>query len=236
MKLPVSCLSVVLPAYNEASNLPMVINSLQEVLEKTGLIWEIVIVDDGSHDNTGPVLSKLKQDYPNIVICTHQINQGYGAALKTGLIASKGDLVLMMDADGQIEADPLLEILPVYTGNQFYLGYREHRQDKFHRKVFAWLWNRWIHLLFRVNVRDIDCAFKLFPRKAIDPDALKAKGALFSTELLVRLRNSGVEIRQIPIKHYSRKAGTSSGGNIKVIFKAFYETFSLYQELSARHD
>ena len=102
-------------------------------------------------------------------------------------------------------------------------GYRLDRQDRAHRRLFGWLWTQWVNLLFGLDVRDVDCAFKLLRRRVLDGLHLECTGAMISTELFVKLRLRGARVCQMGVHHLPRHAGESSGGNPMVIIKAFRE-------------
>ncbi len=112
------------------------------------------------------------------------------------------------------------------------IGYREDSADSLVRSLNAWLYGFYIYLTFGLKVRDMDCAFKIFPTNAYqDIRPIKSGGALFSAEFLIKLKRSGFTLKEVPVRHFPRRFGTQSGANIKVILRMFKESWKLRNEL-----
>ena len=227
-------ISVVLPAYNEAENIESVIDKALLVLHDFAENYEIIIINDGSNDSTGKLLTQLSKSNPHIHPIHHSKNLGYGAALRSGFKNARYDYVFSTDSDGQFEFNELTQAYPQFIKADFIQGYRLSRQDSFHRKINTFAWNTLCNLLFHTGVKDVDCAFKFFKRKILDSIELKANGAMISTELLIKTRKSGFSITEIGVHHYPRLSGIPSGANSKVIIHAFEELFKFYRELHSK--
>lgn len=162
----------------------------------------------------------------------HGTNRGYGAALKSGLAAARLDWVFYSDSDCQFDLSEI-ELLRPYTGEfDAVIGYRAHRSEGAVRKLNQFLWTRVVRALVGLNVRDVDCAFKLLRRSSIEAvGPLVADGAVISAELLVKLQRAGARIKQVPVSHLRRPAGRPSGGSPRVIARAFRELFRLRRRL-----
>lgn len=226
-------ISVFFPAYNEAANLERLTVRTVETLRRTGRSWEIIIVDDGSGDQTPQVAEQLAAAHPGVKYIRHRQNQGYGGAVKTGLKASRGEWIFFTDGDGQFDTAEIELLLPHTDQADFIAGYRIKRRDNFLRLCNAFAWGLLVKTLFGLHgkVRDIDCAFKLFQRRIVDQSEFKAAGAMISTELLARARKMGYVFKEVGVHHYPRTAGRQTGANIKVIMRAFKELFTLYRQL-----
>jgi hypothetical protein len=101
------------------------------------------------------------------------------------------------------------------------------------RRANTFAWNALIRLLLGVRVRDVDCAFKLLPRRALEGVVLEAEGAMVSTELLAHLVRRGFRVVEVPVDHFPRPSGTPSGGDPRVILRAFRELARLYPRIRA---
>ncbi|MHC4567514.1 MAG: glycosyltransferase family protein [Planctomycetota bacterium] len=99
------------------------------------------------------------------------------------------------------------------------------------RKINAWCWTKLVCLLFRLKIRDIDCAFKLYKREIFDNIQLSSTGALIDTEVLARATRKGYSITQRGVHHYPRTAGEQTGANLRVILRAFKELFQLHRKI-----
>ena len=135
-----SSLSVVLPAHNEEEAIATTVHEVIETLSTWMLDFEIIVVDDGSQDDTGAILDTNSATYPCLKVIHHPVNQGYGAALVSGFEAASGDLTFFMDSDGQFDIHDLARFLPLIEEYDAVLGYRIDRQDTWMRKVNAWGW------------------------------------------------------------------------------------------------
>ena len=193
---------------------------------------EVVLVDDGSTDGTAALIDRLADEYPHHIKAVHnESNGGYGSAMKLGFGRATKDWIFYTDGDGQFDLNELGSVIALAGDRRVVSAYRVNRQDSFLRKINAGLWGLLIRTLFGLRVRDIDCAFKLYPRTFIEEVELKSDGALIDTEMLARAQRLGYEIVQTPVKHYPRMSGESSGGNIRVILKAFREVWTLRKNI-----
>lgn len=221
-------LSVALPAYNEEENLRPMIAEVVEVMD--GLVneelieeYEVIIVNDGSKDNTANLVVELSQQFPAVRLVNHEINKGYGAAVYTGFISARKDLVFLTDSDKQFNISDIRRLLPLLDEADLVAGYRAPRQDPFKRRLFGQGWSMLVTILFGYTVRDVDCAFKLFRREIIEAIDIESRGATFSAEFLVRAKRQGYRFREVPVTHLPRVAGTQTGAKLHVITRAFRE-------------
>ena len=224
-------LSVFFPCHNEQDNVePLTLRTL-EVLKTVSDDYEVIIVNDGSTDRTARVAQQLARENPRVRLVNHPVNRGYGAALQSGFRAATKQWVFYTDGDGQFdihELPPLVEWIGEYD---IVTCYRINRQDPLMRKFNGWAWTKLVNLLFALNLRDIDCAFKLYRREIFDRIEMHSTGALIDTEILARAKKCGYAMVQSPVRHYPRTAGTQSGASLKVILRAFRELFQLRKKI-----
>jgi 1,2-diacylglycerol 3-alpha-glucosyltransferase len=216
-------LSLCMPAFNEAKNIEDVLDGACAILPEFVSSYEIIVVDDGSRDGTGEVLARYAESEQHLKIVTHTENRGYGAALTSGLRASKGELVLTLDSDGQFNLLNLPEFLWRMQDADVVIGYRKKRADSRIRLFNAWAWNRLMRVLLGVSVRDLDCAFKLFRRETVQALSLTSRGACISAEILVQCVRNRKRFAEVPVDHYPRSHGAPTGAALKVIARAFRE-------------
>ncbi len=225
-------ITVVLPAYNEEANVPRMVAAVIDTMQKVGDDYEVIVVDDGSKDRTAEVTRELAARFPTVRLVKHDGNQGYGAAVHTGFYSATKDLVFMTDADAQFDVSEITRLLPLVTEADLVIGYRAKRQDPFIRKLNALGWKILINTLFGYTARDVDCAFKLFKREVLDHISIESRGATFSAEFLVRARRKGYRIREVPVTHLPRLAGSPTGARPDVILRAFRELIRFHRRLS----
>jgi glycosyltransferase involved in cell wall biosynthesis len=227
-------LSIVLPAYNEEANIETVVRSVASFLNGRGIDYEIIAVNDGSRDRTGEILQRLKAELPQLRPQEHAENKGYGAALRTGFEAATKRYVFYMDGDGQFDIKDIDQVLPLASEDCIVTGYRIERRDPFVRRLNAKLFGGFlVRILLNVRVRDLNCAFKLIPKKVLNAITLESTGALINAELYGRAVRRGFGIREVGVHHYPRTAGVQTGAHLRVILRAFYDLLRLRQKIVA---
>jgi glycosyltransferase involved in cell wall biosynthesis len=227
-------LSVFFPFYNEQANIERVVQQAIDVLTRLALKYELILVDDGSHDRTYALAQSLAVTYPHIRVIRNRVNLGYGAALRRGIRAARYEWVFYTDGDGQFDMNHLDALLPMAKQYDIVAAYRVGRRDNFVRRFNAACWNLLVNMELGLNVRDVDSAFKLYRRQVFRQMRLKSRGALISAEILARARQAGFTIGQIGVPHLRRLAGSPTGGRIGVIVKAFGELLALRKDIRHR--
>jgi glycosyltransferase involved in cell wall biosynthesis len=204
-------LSVTLPAYNEQENLPKLIERAYEVLPRLVDDFELIIVDDGSVDGTREVaMGLIERHYPEVRLAVHERNRGYGAAIRTGFAHAKGDLVFYTDSDNQFDLADLEHFLPLMDEWDLIVGFRVYRYDTVMRSFLSWVYNRIVRVLFRVRVRDVDCAFKLFRREVLEKITIESDDFFVDAELVAKARKWNFRLLEKGVRHYPRAAGETT--------------------------
>ena len=196
--------SLVLPAHNEAGNIEPVVRHALVVLPRYFDDFEIIVVDDGSKDETGAIIDRLCVEDPRVRPIHHKRNHGYGGALTSGFRASTGNHVMFMDSDRQFDIADIERLYPYIESHEIVAGFRMMRQDELHRRVFAETFNLVVRVLFGVHLRDIDCAFKIFDGELIRSLDLSSPGALINAEIQAKARRQGANIQQVGVQHFPR--------------------------------
>jgi glycosyltransferase involved in cell wall biosynthesis len=224
-------LSIFFPCYNEQDAVGELVAKSDYVASRITDDYEIIIVNDGSSDNTAQIADGLCEKYKHLRVVHHEKNSGYGAALQSGFKASTKQLIFYTDGDGQFDIEELPAIMPLINECDLVSCYRIKRQDSFIRKLNAFCWGTLVCMLFKMKIRDIDCAFKLYKREIFENIEMHSTGALIDTEILARALKKGYKIKQVGVKHYPRTSGTQTGAKISVILRAFKELFKLRQDI-----
>ena len=204
-----TALSLVIPAYNESQRLPPYLDCVRRYLdEHYSGDYEVIVVDDGSRDGTSGVIESLAADWPALTVMCHSANRGKGAAVRTGMLAGRGELLLFADADGATPIDQqgkLAEAIgagaDLAVGSRLSVSADVTRRRTFTRgltgRLFATVARWWL----RISVRDTQCGFKMFHREAGRElfSMGKETGYLFDLELLVLARWLNYRIAEVPI-------------------------------------
>ena len=227
----VSSLSVIYPAYNEEANVRRTVEKACRALATLADTWEIIVVNDGSQDSTRQICDELAATIPGVRAIHHPANRGYGAALKSGIVVAHYGLIFFSDSDGQFEIDELRDLIGWSGTYDIVAGYRARRNDPPHRLLNAWGWKMLVRLVLGIKIRDIDCAFKLFRRDVFRRVQIRSVGAMVNTEILAQASRFGMKIREVPVSHFPRFHGKSTGANWRVIVKAFRELFRMRRTL-----
>ncbi len=224
-------LTIFFPCHNEEDNVERVTRQALEVGRRLADDLEIIIVDDGSRDRTGEIADRLAAEIPEVRAVHNHPNLGYGGALQRGFREATGNWIFYTDGDGQFDLNELPRVLPLLEQYDVVSCYRLDRKDSLIRKLNAFGWTVLVNLLFRLGLKDIDCAFKIYPKPFIAAIEMRSMGALIDTEMLAKARNLGLTIGQSGVHHYPRLAGEQSGANVKVILRAFKELFKLRRHI-----
>ena len=219
-------LSVVAPAYNESANLPGLVAEVADTLKSSGGTWEMVVVDDGSTDDSVAVLKKLQQPYPQLRIIRLAKNAGQTAALDAGLKHARGRFVATLDADRQNDPAEIPRLLAVVEAGEcdFANGWRARRNDPWLRCVSTRIANGVRNGLTHERIHDSACGLKVFRRECVA--GLKLFNGLHRfLPTLVRLE--GFRVREIEVNHRPRTAGRAKYGVWNRVFKALRDTFAV---------
>lgn len=225
-------ITVFFPFHNEQENVRRVYESARQILDKMGLDYEIILVDDGSRDQTSQIVDEIAATDARVKVVHHPVKSGYGAALKSGFRAATKALVFYTDGDGQFDLNELPPLLPLMRQYDIVSCYRINRRENARRRLNAWLWTWLICTLFGLRIRDMNCAFKLYKRKIFDVIGMESNGTLLNSEILARARLKGFTMTQVGVHHYPRAAG-KAGPKTKVIFKAFWELAKVYWKIKS---
>jgi glycosyltransferase involved in cell wall biosynthesis len=216
-------LSIVLPCQDEGANIEAMVEDALTAGRRVAREVEVVVVDDGSTDDTLAVARAAAEQSEAVRVVVHPVNRGYGAALRSGFEAARMPWVFLTDADRQFDLSQLDDFVPFTASHDAIVGHRVHRADPLLRRAAARAWNLLVGNLFSLPVRDVDCAFKLIRNDLLQSIELTADGAMVSTELTVRLIQAGARIEELDVLHKRRTAGRQSGLSPRVVARAFRE-------------
>jgi glycosyltransferase involved in cell wall biosynthesis len=233
-------LSYFFPAHNEQANIEGLVEEALATLPAIADTFEIIAVDDGSTDDTGAIADRLAATHPGVVRAIHhEVNRGYGGALRSGFEAARYDLLCFTDGDRQFRIADLALLtarMAEPDAPDIVVGFRIKRADPLIRIVYARTYKLANRIFFGLRVKDVDCACKLFRRDALEGVRVESGGAFFSAELLVKALQKGRSIVEVGVPHYARRAGSPTGARPSVIWRAVKDFWMLRLRLWANRD
>ena len=204
-------LSIVIPAKDEEESLPLVVARIMAAAATSGqTLRDIVLVDDGSRDNTWRVMAELAADNEVIKAIRLRRNFGKATALMVGVGACRGDVIITMDADLQDDPDEIARFVETLdAGYDLVSGWKKERHDPLNKTVPSRLFNKVTAAISGVDLNDFNCGFKAYRREIFD--AIQLYGELH--RYVPVLANAlGYRIAEIPVRHHARRFGTSKYG------------------------
>ncbi|MBI4903407.1 MAG: glycosyltransferase family 2 protein [Acidobacteria bacterium] len=229
-------LSVFFPAYNDAPSLPGLLARTFRVLNAHVTDFEVIVVNDGSVDDTGRVLEQMRMEYGDrLRIVTHAVNRGYGGALRSGFAAATKEFVFYTDGDGQYDVLELPSLLRL-AGPDVGLvnGYKTKRHDPWHRIWIGATYNAFARLLFGVKLRDIDCDYRLIRRATLERIQLTSTSGTVCVELVKKIEQTGTRVLEVPVSHLPRLFGSSQFFRIRSLLQTLRQLLALHHTVVLR--
>ena len=223
-------LSLIIPVFNEAKNLPILYEDIRETLESIQCIWEVIFIDDGSQDNSFEVLESLvEKDPEHVRVIVFRRNFGQTAAITAGIDHAHGEIIFLLDADLQNDpADIPMLLAKLDEGYDLVSGWRKDRKDnRLTRTLPSNIANGLISWVTGVYLHDYGCSLKAYRREALEGFRLYGEMHRF---IPVFAHSVGAKITEVPVHHHERKFGRANYGlerTMKVILDLFTVKFLL---------
>lgn len=232
-----SSISVVFPAYNDGGTIASMVAAASLACRATANEHEIIVVNDGSADYTADMLTEMQDRYPELRVITHETNRGYGGALHSGFSAATKDWVFYTDGDSQYNPMELVLLVEeVHKGAELVNGYKLSRNDSFLRTIIGRSYHLLVKFLFNIHIRDVDCDFRLIPRKILQSLNLQSVSGAICLELVKKIEDAGYVFAEVPVNHYSRKYGISQFFVPWRIIRSLIQIMQLYRQLVVKKE
>jgi glycosyltransferase involved in cell wall biosynthesis len=229
-KLP--SLSVFFPAYNDGGTIASMIIMARNAARQVTDDYELIVVDDGSHDHTPQVLDELSCLYPELRVIHHPQNKGYGGALKSGFGAVTKEWVFYTDGDAQYNPEELTMLVnALQRGVDVVNGYKISRNDPLVRIILGNLYNALVKFAFGIRLRDVDCDFRLMRRSIFEAIQLTSNTGSICVEMVKKIQDAGYEFAEAPVHHYHRQYGISQFFNCRRLLRVGRALFDLWWRL-----
>jgi hypothetical protein len=231
----VHAVTVFFPCYNDAATIAALVEDAARTIDDLGIEGDIVVVDDGSRDESAAVLAASAALEPRLRVVTHERNGGYGAALQSGFAAADHEWVFYTDGDGQYDPAELTKLVELANdGVDVVQGYKLERSDNVARRVIGRLYHHAVSLLFGLHVRDTDCDFRLIRTAILERIELTETSGVICVELVRKLQDAGARVAQVGVHHYPRVNGTSTFFKPRNVARTLRDLVRLWVALALR--
>ena len=223
------------PAYNDAGTIPSMVIAARVAARQVADEYEIIVVNDGSKDNTAEVLAELETVFKELRVIHHPVNRGYGGALRTGFSSATKDLVFYTDGDAQYDPREMTRLFAVWDDtSEFVNGTKMGRSDPLYRKIVGRLYHWAVRLSFGLRLSDVDCDFRLFRRSIFDRVELTKSSGVICVELMKKVQDAGFRIQEVPVHHFRRACGKSQFFNFPRVARTLLDLTRLWIDLVVR--
>ena len=231
----VSSVSAFFPCYNDAMSIGKMVRDVRESLVEAVSDFEIIVVNDGSSDNSLQVLQELQKEVSELRIVNHEVNRGYGGALLSGIAASTKQWVFYTDGDAQYDAREISRCIAAVTESSDVIqGFKIGRGDPLHRRIIGRVYHHSVRLLFRLPVRDTDCDFRLMRKSILDKFRLQSTTGVICVEMMHAFNRVNARFVEVGVSHYHRPHGKSQFFRIPAISRSALQLLQLWTRLMLR--
>jgi len=233
----VGSVSAFFPCYNDGEVIETIIRRVDATLERIVDTFEIIVVDDGSVDDSLSTLRRLEHELPRLRVVAHEVNRGYGAALISGFAVARHDWIFYTDGDGQYDPAQVSDLVDaVEASTDIVQGWKRKRSDSWYRTLIGRTYHHLVVMLFRLDVRDTDCDFRLVRRTLLAEARLESTSGVICVEMMRKLHEAGAHFVEVPVDHYPRRYGRSQFFRVPQIARAARGLAALWIRLMIRHD
>ncbi len=220
----VKWLTISIPAYNDELSLLQLVEDIRVECEKHNIHYDILIINDGSSDNTAAVANSLSGKYNNISVFQHNRNLGFGPTLKEVFTSPTTEWILFLPGDNQFPASNLDTFLRYKNDFDFILGKRKIRKDNLLRLLYAGFYNRLVSFLSGHKVEDVN-GIVFFKSVVFEKIRLRSVSSFIHAELFLEAKRNGYKVAEVAIEHREREFGKGSGGKWSVIVPSVIDLF-----------
>jgi glycosyltransferase involved in cell wall biosynthesis len=227
-------LTAFFPAYNDQHTIEGIVRTVALEMQKVTSDYEVLVVDDGSRDDTGPLLDRLALELPYLRVIHHETNMGYGAALITGSKNSRKDVIFYTDGDGQYDVREIHNLLKELGPNiDLVNGYKVKRSDAWYRVAIGLLYRRLMRFAFHLSIRDVDCDFRLFRRHVFDKITLESRSGVICVEMAKKFEQAQFRMVEVPVSHHPRLHGRSEFFRMRHLVHTFRGLLKIWWNMIA---
>ena len=235
MNPAVESISAFFPCYDDAPTIASVVTVAYAALQRLGVDFEIIVIDDGSTDRSREILHTLRELMPALRVVEHEANRGYGGALLSGFSSATKQWVFYTDGDAQFDPGELESLVKEATDDvDVVQGWKIRRADNWGRAVIGRIYHHGVAHLFRLGIRDTDCDFRLIRRALLDRVTLTHTSGVICVEMVRKFQDAGARFVEVPVHHYPRTHGHSRFFRPARVFQTLVDLAKLWVRLVVR--
>lgn len=223
--------SLFFPVYNDERTVRTVTEKSIQLLERIANEYEIIIVDDGSPDQSGEIAEELAREYPNVRVIHHENNLGYGQAVRSGLQESSFEWICFTDGDDEYDVNDFEKLMKLKDFYDLMITFRYVRLYSGFRVFVSWIYNALVRMLFRTNFRDISTGLRVVRKSAINQINLVSSSPFIGAEITIKLMLMGYRIGEVGIQTFPRDFGRGASVSLPNIKATIREMFATYRTI-----
>jgi glycosyltransferase involved in cell wall biosynthesis len=223
--------SLFFPVYRDERSVRVVAEKALRLLTSLDISFEIVIVDDGSPDRSGAIADELAREHPEIRVVHHPRNQGYGAAVKSGIAACRHEIVCMTDGDDEYEVEDFRKLLKLKDRYDLIITFRYRKIYSNTRIFVSWVYNVLLRFFFRTPFRDVSTGLRLVRRVVLDDVRLESTSPFVGAELAIKTMLKGYRVGEVGIQTFPRSFGSGSSTSIPNILATIRDMWRIYHRV-----
>jgi glycosyltransferase involved in cell wall biosynthesis len=231
MTRPPDSVSLFFPVYRDERTVRVVAEKGLRLLRSLEVPFEIVIVDDGSPDRSGAIADELAREHPEVRVVHHPSNLGYGAAVKSGIAASRNAIVCMTDGDDEYEVEDFRKLLRLRDRYDLIITFRYRKIYSNWRIFVSWVYNVLLRFFFRTPFRDVSTGLRLARREVLDDVRLESASPFVGAELAIKAMLMGYRVGEVGIQTFPRSFGRGSSTSIPNILATIRDMWRIYHRV-----
>lgn len=224
-------ISFFFPVYNDERTVRAVAEKAIKLFDEVANNYEIIIVDDASPDKAGEIADQLALEYPQIKVIHHEVNKGYGAAVKSGIANTKYDWICMVDGDDEYDILDLKRMLALREHYRLIIAFRYKKMYSTKRIFISHVYNSILRSLFDTRFRDISTGIRVFHRSIIGQIVLNSNSPFIGAEMAIKAMLSGAPVGEVGIQTFPREFGEGSATSMKNIIRSIRDMIRMRKEI-----
>lgn len=215
-------ISISIAAYNDGATIGRLIDESISILSTLSSDFEVFVINDGSSDQTSQILHQKTKQHSSLRIYEHPQNMGFGTTIREAYTLPSKDWIFFLPGDEQIPPGELLKLFPYCSAYDFILGRRRHRKDPWNRRFNSWCYNKFISLLAKQKIEDVN-SVGLLKKESLSGVLFHSRSAFIHAEILLNVLKQGKKITHVDIEHQPRHHGQGSGAKPAIILKTILD-------------